>query len=113
MLSVQKRPNIGEASHPGPRPSTVFRDPQQLLGVKLVDAGTQRIQERVWQAFDEWLSSSLSPTARQEVFLCPALAAQLLRSYGVLLFQQGKPLYELRHLYWFLFNRSSRYLEAS
>ena len=89
---------IGEAAHPGPAINGRLRDPQLLLGVSLVDAGTQRIQERVWLAFDQWLDESLSAQARQEVFLCPPLVVQLLRTYGTLLFQQGKHLYELRHL---------------
>ncbi len=59
---------IGEAAHPGPTINGRLRDPQLLLGVNLVDAGTQRIQERVWLAFDQWLDESLSAQARQEVF---------------------------------------------
>ena len=40
-------------------------------------------------------SSLLLPLVR---FLCPALAVQLLKRYGIFLHSQGRGLYELRHI---------------
>ena len=89
----------GEASHPGPRRrSAAPRDLQALAEVRLVDAGTAKIQERVWTSFEAWVDRELSETTRREVFICPGLVALLLHSYGLHLFERGAPMYEFRHL---------------
>ena len=90
---------IGEASNPGPnRVNRVERDVNVLLGIPLVNPGTQKLQHRVWSDFQAWLTSQLSPETVQQVFVCPALAVEMLRNYGVELFRTGHAIYELRHL---------------
>ena len=42
---------------------------------------------------------ALSPEAREQVFLCAPLAVQMLRRYGMHLYETGGRLYELRHLF--------------
>ena len=94
-------PRIGEAKNPGPRRWTHTgkrRDPQELLDVKMVDAGTQLLQEKVWKKFLEWIHEHLSEEAASQIFLAPALGAQILKRYGLFLFEAGRALYELRHL---------------
>ena len=92
---------VGEASHPGPRRTGLpqeQRDGRQLLEVAVVDPVTHRLQLRVWNSFEDWLRESLSESAVEQVFLCPAVAVGILRRYGVHLFSTGKGLYELRHV---------------
>ena len=89
---------IGEASNPGPVANRVERDVNVLLGVPLVNPGTQRLQQRVWSDFQSWLAAELSEEAANQVFLCPPLAVEILRNYGVELYRSGHALYELRHL---------------
>ena len=89
---------IGEASHPGPVSRRVERDVNVLLGVPLVNPGTQRLQHRVWSDFQQWLAAQFSEETINQLFLCPALAVEVLRSYGVELYRSGHALYELRHL---------------
>ena len=90
---------VGEASHPGPAPRLPRnpRDAAELLGIPLVNIGTLRLQERIWTAFENWLSENLSQEAQDQVFYCPTLAIKLVRQYGVHLYSSGSPLYELRH----------------
>lgn len=90
---------IGEASHPGPRRAQrVPRDPADLLGVQLVEPVTQALQARVWQDFQRWLDASLSATTQEEMMLHPPLLVEVLRSYGLHLYEAGHGLYEFRHL---------------
>lgn len=92
---------IGEAKNPGPRRWTHTgkgRDVNVLLDAKLVDRSTQLLQEKVWQNFQSWLEALLSAEAADQVFLAPALGAQILKRYGLHLYESGKALYELRHL---------------
>ena len=89
---------VGEAANPGPPLRRRERDVDVLLGVQLVNPSTQRLQHKVWADFQEWLAKELSPEAATQVFVCPALAVQMLRSYGVELYRAGHALYELRHL---------------
>eukprot|EP00438_Fugacium_kawagutii_P002456 Skav235884 [mRNA] locus=scaffold5594:13070:15073:+ [translate_table: standard] len=89
---------IGEAQHPGPPVQRAHRDVALLLGVPLVEPATARLQDRVWTGFQRWLGEELSEEAAGQVFLCPTLAVEVLRRYGVELFRTGHPLYELRHL---------------
>eukprot|EP00438_Fugacium_kawagutii_P018146 Skav206346 [mRNA] locus=scaffold3448:18626:25158:+ [translate_table: standard] len=92
---------IGEAAHPGPRRrggSEFRRDASELVNAPLVEESTLHLQDQVWQRFLSWLQRQLSRTSCQQLFLCPALAAQILERYGIHLFAEGKALYELRHL---------------
>eukprot|EP00438_Fugacium_kawagutii_P021961 Skav208057 [mRNA] locus=scaffold1124:175499:180298:- [translate_table: standard] len=90
---------IGEASHPGPRrPQHQPRDAGLLHGVSLVEPTTSALQSRIYKSFEEWLHSSLSAQARQEIMLCPTLVVLILQRYGYHLFSTGKALYEFRHL---------------
>ena len=89
---------VGEAKNPGPVGRRVERDVNVLLGVPLVNPSTERLQRKVWADFQQWLSEELSEATAAQVFVCPALAVQMLRSYGVELYRSGHALYELRHL---------------
>lgn len=90
---------IGEASHPGPprRPRNEQRAAADLLATQLHEPTTLVIQHRVWQKFDKWLHSKFSERTCTEVFLCPSLAAQILRQYALHCYESGEALYELRH----------------
>eukprot|EP00438_Fugacium_kawagutii_P035715 Skav234674 [mRNA] locus=scaffold1131:475680:480491:- [translate_table: standard] len=90
---------IGEASNPGPRAARrVPRNPFDLAGVQLVEPVTQALQARVWRDFEAWLEAKLSDQARQEMLLCAPLMVEILRSYGMYLYEAGHGLYEFRHL---------------
>ena len=95
---------IGEAKNPGPSRGRehLRRDPAALLSTPLVGVGTLKIQMRVWEQFQSWLSNKFADDVIDQVFVCPSLAVQLLRSYGIQLYSEGKALYELRHLFVFL-----------
>ena len=91
---------IGEAKNPGPwgHRKKLPRDPQALLGVCLVEPATQKLQLRIWELFSVWLDSHLTAGAKDQVFLCGPLAVQLLRRFGLHLYESGGQLYEFRHL---------------
>ena len=91
---------IGEAAHPGPRRRApqARRDPRELLAAPLVGRNTRGLQKKVWEKFEHWLDDTLSAEARAQAFLCAPLAVQLLRRYGMHLYETGGRLYELRHL---------------
>ena len=55
------------------------------------------IQNRVWAKFEKWSRELFSDEARQQLFLCPTIAAQVLRNYGLHCYETGGALYELRH----------------
>ncbi len=109
LVKTSKRPlhtcahcshsRIGEAKNPGPRlPGNVRRDPRTLVDAPLVGTQTLALQERIWRDFSSWLASRLSEEAQEQVFLFAPLGVQVVKSYGVYLFSQGKGLYEFRHL---------------
>ncbi len=90
---------VGEASHPGPgAPVRQPRPANQLTDVQLVEAGTRKIQGRVWDLFSLWLQEEFSAGAKDEIFKSPALVASVLHHYGVKLYSEGARLYEFRHL---------------
>ena len=91
---------IGEASHPGParRAPRNERSAADLLAVPMLEPVTVKLQQRVWDNFEQWLFLHLSEDSVGQVFLCPSLAAHVLRSYGLHLYSAGFPMYELRHL---------------
>ena len=94
-------PRIGEAQNPGPRRAhraPALRDPGDLESVVLVGQGTRALQRRIWENFDRWLHDKYSEDTCRQVFLCPSLAVQVLRNYGLHVYQRGGRLYELRHL---------------
>ncbi|CAL1164508.1 unnamed protein product [Cladocopium goreaui] len=94
-------PRIGEAQNPGPRRAhraPALRDPGDLESVVLVGQGTRALQRRIWENFDRWLHDKYSEDTCRQVFLCPSLAVQVLRNYGLHVSQRGGRLYELRHL---------------
>ena len=92
---------IGEASHPGPaRPvPRERRDVGELERVVLIEAGTHKIQQRVWEALQLWIADKFSYDTASQVFICPILAVQVLRTFGIHHYSHGGPMYELRHLY--------------
>ena len=92
---------IGEALNPGPpRRSNVpvTRDVADLLDTQLHEPSTLAIQTRVWKKFDTWCSTLFSAETRSQLFLCPDIAAQILRQYGLHCYETGGAVYELRHL---------------
>ena len=90
---------VGEAKNPGPRrPNEERRDPSVLVNTRLVEPVTQRLQDRIWQTFINWLLTKLSEQAVEQIFVCPTLAVEILKQYGIHLYAEGRGLYELRHL---------------
>jgi len=91
---------IGEAAHPGPAPRQRDgrRNIADLLAAQLHEPCTLAIQSRVWKKFDSWVRSKFSPEACSQIFLCPMIASQLLRQYGLHCYESGEAMYELRHL---------------
>lgn len=90
---------IGEAAHPGPRRTRREpRDVRLLENVLLVEPVTRALQQRVWVDFQKWLHQELSDDAAEQLMLCPALFAAVIRSYGLFLFASGHAMYEFRHL---------------
>lgn len=83
---------VGEASHPGPRGQPRQARPANLLlDVQVVEAGTRKIQGRVWDSFVEWLQHNFSEDAKEEMFKSPSLAAAVLHHYmesGFLLMEE-------------------------
>ena len=91
---------IGEAKKPGPpkhRPPAP-RDIDELFEAQLHEPTTLIIPDRVLRKFDRWLRLQFSHDTCTQVFLCPLLASQVLRQYGIHCFSTGEPMYELRHL---------------
>ena len=88
---------IGEATNPGPRRSHRPRL-GALYSVPLVEPKTKALQTKVWQGFESWLLTLLSPEARSSAMACPALLVQLLEEYGNVLYQRGAALYTYPHL---------------
>ena len=91
---------IGEAQNPGParRRAAQSRNADELLAAPMLEPATLLIQRRAWEHFDAWLTQHVSGETREQVFLCPSLAAHVLRTYGFEFYEKGGPLYELRHL---------------
>ena len=92
---------VGEAKNPGPRPARRGprqRNPAELLRAPLVSGRTVALQERVWKQFTDWLAATFSAETRDQVFLSAPLGVQILRRYGLFVYQQGGRLYELRHV---------------
>lgn len=90
---------VGEASHPGPaRPRDHGpRNPQLLQDMRLVEPQTAARQDKLWLELEQWLRERLSPDTLSQLFLCPALAVNVLQAYGMHLFESGRRLYELRY----------------
>ena len=90
---------VGEASHPGPaRPHDQGpRDPKVLADMRLIEPQTAARQDKLWLELELWLSAQLSPETLDQLFLCPALAVAVLKSYALHLFASGRRLYELRY----------------
>jgi len=90
---------VGEASHPGPaRPRDHGpRNPQLLQDMRLVEPQTAARQDKLWLELEQWLRERLSPDTLSQLFLCPALAVNVLQAYGMYLFESGRRLYELRY----------------
>ena len=90
---------IGEAKNPGPqKPQRTRRDVKLLEEVQLVEPVTKALQQRIWTAFQMWLDRQFSPETVEQLMLCPALLAAVLKTYGLHLFSSGHALYEYRHL---------------
>ena len=98
------RPNhsrLGEASHPGPRRRNQQRErnPEDLNQAPLVGGVTRALQHRVWDRFSDWLAATFAEDTLSQIFLCAPLAVQVLRRYGLHVYQTGGRLYEVRHLF--------------
>ena len=90
---------IGEASNPGPaKRHQDARDPRKLQDCLLVEPGTAKLQERIWKKFQAWIDIRFSEETGKQIFLCPSLGVQVLKSYGETLYAEGAAVYELRHL---------------
>eukprot|EP00435_Cladocopium_sp_Y103_P033667 s2641_g8.t1 len=91
---------IGEAANPGPRrpPTFATRDVSDLLDTQLYETSTLIIQNRVWMKFNRWVSEQFSEETVNQIFLCPLIASQVLRKFGLHCYESGAALYELRHL---------------
>eukprot|EP00438_Fugacium_kawagutii_P028398 Skav205711 [mRNA] locus=scaffold608:39645:43142:- [translate_table: standard] len=89
----------GEASHPGPAPSqyTGPRDPGQLQDVRLVEPSTAKRQDKLLGELQTWLADRLSASTIPQLYLCPELAVNVVRTYALHLFSSGRKLYELRY----------------
>ena len=92
---------IGEAGNPGPRRRSrcQMRDPADLSQTLLVGGTTSVLQRRIWDQFLVWLVETFSEETRNQIFFCAPLAVQVLRRYGLHVYQHGGRLYEIRHLY--------------
>ena len=93
---------IGEASRSGPRRPWGELRSGLLADVPLVEARAIEIQDRVWEAFSEWMRKSLSSGAVSSAMAQPALLVYLARKYGNHLYSSGKSLFVFRHLLVFL-----------
>jgi hypothetical protein len=90
---------IGEASHPGPRHAAPLqpRDPTALADVRLIEPSTAARQDRMLEELGAWLRARLSEETINQLYLCPALAVSVLKTYAMHLFASGRKLYELRY----------------
>ncbi|CAE7935443.1 unnamed protein product, partial [Symbiodinium necroappetens] len=88
---------IGEASHPGPRPSAAINRSLDLESQPLYSRVSESLGLRAWASFLAWCSRSLSFDPEPVFVSCPALMAMALRSYGNWLFQSGGSLQTLRY----------------
>ena len=90
---------IGEASHPGPRHAAPLqpRDPAALADVRLIEPSTAARQDRMLEELGAWLRARLSEETINQLYLCPALAVSVLKTYAMHLFASGRKLYELRY----------------
>ena len=93
---------IGEATNPGPRRPRGGLRSGALEDVPLVEARTLEIQDKVWEAFVEWMLKTLSRASVSSAMAHPALLVLLAREYGSYLYATGKSLFVFRHLLVFL-----------
>lgn len=78
---------VGEAQHPGPPQNGARVSLEELPGVS---AETFAMEARLLQEYLRWCNSTLTVTSAEDIFVrVPQCAAQSLRSYGDLWFQQG------------------------
>ncbi len=85
---------IGEASHPGPQTSRLGL----LENIPLVEAKTAALQSKVWKRFDNWLTTTLSPAAKESILRNPMLLCNAVKEFGNVLYSEGAALYIYRHL---------------
>ena len=93
--------NIGEASHPGPRPrrgQVRLARNQDLDDVRLVSAATEKLQERIWSRFRCWVIEGTSQAAADELLEEASLLSALVCGFGRYLFSTGDSLYLFRLL---------------
>lgn len=87
---------VGEATNPGPARGFQRGSLEELPGIS---AETLALESRLLQEFLTWCNASLTHRSAEDIFaVVPQFAAQTLRSYGDLWFQQGKSLSNFRHL---------------
>jgi len=65
--------------------------------MRLVEPQTAARQDKLWLELEQWLRERLSPDTLSQLFLCPALAVNVLQAYGMYLFESGRRLYEPRY----------------
>ena len=80
-----------------------FRDPAVLRDFSTVNLGTVNLGNRVWTAFQKWLSQELSPGAVHSLPLQAELLGLLATEFGKYLYESGQSIYLLRH--WSLISR--------
>ena len=91
-----KSQRIGEAANPGPPWGALRGSLEELPGIS---SETLAMEARLLQEFLAWCNATLTVTSAESIFTrVPQFAAQTLRSYGDLWFQQGKSLSNFRHL---------------
>ena len=69
-----------------------------LEEVPLVEAKTASLQSKVWERFENWLTSKLSESAKESILSNPMLLCSALKEFGNVLYSEGAALYIYRHL---------------
>ncbi|CAE7214728.1 BSPAL1 [Symbiodinium sp. CCMP2592] len=103
-LARQSHGRIGEAKNPGPARGRdlSYRSGMSLDEVLLVEPATAQLGQRVHTAFLEWVSGRLSGDAAQALLQCPETLAELVRLFGVHMFDTLQSLYMFKQLITYL-----------
>ena len=103
-LARQSHGRIGEAKNPGPARGRdlSYRAAVSLDEVLLVEPATAQLGQRVHTAFLEWVSSNLSSDSAESLLSCPETLGELVRLFGVYMFESMQSLYMYKQLITFL-----------